>query len=267
VEIADYNLRMRNLLRYFLLALVLLAVALLSALTAMRLAIHGQEVSVPDLRGKTPVEARRIADDSGLALSVERSYYSPTVPEGKVLSQVPAPRTVVRRGWELRIALSIGPQRVTVPQLVGGSERAADLTLAQRGLEIDSVARTTLPGSTAEQVIGQNPSANSPNISTPKVSLLIAQADSPQAFLMPSFIGEPLGTAINVLHDAGFFVGRVTMAAMPPALPDNVTTSAEQEMPGPLIPSSPGPASIIVLQDPAPGAKVLAGAAINFIVK
>ena len=56
---------MRNLLRYFLMALVLLVVALLSALTAMRLAIHGREVRVPDLRSKTPAEARRIADDDG----------------------------------------------------------------------------------------------------------------------------------------------------------------------------------------------------------
>jgi len=71
---------MRNLLRYFLMALVLLAVALLSALTAMRLAIHGREVNVPDLRGKTPIEARRTADEAGLASSVERNYYSATIP-------------------------------------------------------------------------------------------------------------------------------------------------------------------------------------------
>ena len=97
---------MRNLLRYFLMALVLLAVALLSALTAMRLAIHGREVSVPDLRGKTPIEARRIADDAGLAASVERNYYSATILEGRVLSQMPNPGTVVRRGWEIRLALA-----------------------------------------------------------------------------------------------------------------------------------------------------------------
>ena len=57
---------MRNVLRYFLLALVLIAVALLSALAAMRLATHGQEVNVPDLRGKSPTEARRVADDAGI---------------------------------------------------------------------------------------------------------------------------------------------------------------------------------------------------------
>src|SRR5882724_5236180 len=120
---------MRGLFRLFWMALVLLVVALLSALTAMRFAIHGREVSIPDLRGKTPIEARRLADDTGLAVAVERSYYSPTVPEGRVLSQMPAPGTTVRPGWEVRLALSLGPQRVAIPQVVGDSERAAAITI------------------------------------------------------------------------------------------------------------------------------------------
>src|SRR5215831_10548452 len=144
---------MRQVLRYFLQILVLLIVALLSALTAMRLAIHGREVSVPDLRGKTPTEARRLADKVGVAIAVERSYYSDKVPEGKVLSQLPTPGSVVRRGWEVRLALSLGPQRVTIPQLAGSSERAASLTLAQRGIELEAAAHMFISGASANQVM------------------------------------------------------------------------------------------------------------------
>jgi eukaryotic-like serine/threonine-protein kinase len=256
---------MRKLLRYFLLALVLVIVALLSALTAMRLAIHGREVSVPDLRGRTPTESRRIADDAGLAIAVERSYYSATVPEGKVLSQVPAPRSVVRRGWEVRLALSLGPQRVTIPQLTGSSERAASLTLAQRGIEVESVARASIPGAPANQVVAQDPPANSTNVSSPKVSILVGQGDPPAVFVMPSFVGQALGTVTNTLHDEGFSIGRVTMALVSP--PQTAAQPVEESAPGPLIPSSPSAASIIVGQEPSPGARVVAGAAINFVVK
>ena len=73
---------MKSFFRLVLLALVLLVVALLSALTAMRFAIHGREVAVPDLVGKTPAEARRVAEPSGLQVEVERQYYSPNVAEG-----------------------------------------------------------------------------------------------------------------------------------------------------------------------------------------
>src|SRR5215467_10743567 len=97
-------LRMRSLLRLLSTASVLIIVALVSAVTAMRLAIHGREVQVPNLRGKTPAEARLAAEQTGLEAQVERQYYSSTVPEGRILSQVPIPGTVVRRGWEVRLA-------------------------------------------------------------------------------------------------------------------------------------------------------------------
>ncbi len=114
---------MKSFFRLVLLALVLLVVALVSALTAMRLAIHGHEVAVPDLVGKSPAAARMIAEQSGLELTVERQYYSPTVPEGKILSQLPPAGSQVRRGWQVRVAESLGPQRVAIPN-VHRTERA-----------------------------------------------------------------------------------------------------------------------------------------------
>src|SRR4051794_22793842 len=116
---------MRSLLRALWMALLLIIVALASALIAMSLAIHGREVQVPDVRGKTPSEARQLTDGSGLNSQVERQYYSPTVPAGRVLSQMPAPGTTVRRGWDVRLALSLGPQRIAIPEVVGQSQRAA----------------------------------------------------------------------------------------------------------------------------------------------
>ena len=79
---------MRAAIRFVLLALVLIVVAMLSALTAMRLAIHGQEVTVPALVGMTPADAERTAAGLGLQISIERQYYSPQIPEGKIMMLV-----------------------------------------------------------------------------------------------------------------------------------------------------------------------------------
>jgi beta-lactam-binding protein with PASTA domain len=254
---------MRGLFRLFWMALVLLVVALLSALTAMRFAIHGREVSIPDLRGKTPIEARRLADDTGLAVAVERSYYSPTVPEGRVLSQMPAPGTTVRPGWEVRLAMSLGPQRVAIPQVVGDSERAAAITIAQRRLELGPAAGIQIPGIDPGQVMGQNPPADAADVAAPKISLLVSQASQPQAFVMPTFIGQPLGTVTITLKSAGFAVGKVSVAPLDSvSAPGNAASGAKTT---PL--AAPSPASIIVAQDPVPGSKILAGSAINFVVK
>ena len=60
-----------------------------------------------------------IAEQSGLEINVERQYYSPTVPEGKILSQLPPAGSQVRRGWQVRVAESLGPQRVEIPNVIG----------------------------------------------------------------------------------------------------------------------------------------------------
>ncbi|HUK46553.1 MAG TPA: PASTA domain-containing protein [Terriglobales bacterium] len=270
---------MRNLLRYFLLTLLLLVIALVSALITMRLAIHVREVRVPDFRGKTPSEARLLAEQKGLAVQVESNYYSAAVPEGRVLSQGPAPGTLVRRGWEVQVALSLGPQRVTIPEVVGESDRAAAITIAERGLELSSTDSVQLSGATPDQVIAQNPTANATDVSAPKVSILVAQPPSPESFVMPSFTGQPLGSVTNILKNAGFSVSKVTVAPppLPPSQPATVAPAASAVANGspavpaqitqPATPQPISPASIIVSQDPAPGSKVLTGAAVNFTVK
>ena len=246
---------MRKFLRLLWMALLLLIVALLSALTAMRLAIHGREVTVPDFQGRTPAEARRIADDNGLATEIEREYYSPTVPRGRVLSQMPAAGTIVRRGWELRLALSLGPQRVAIPQVVGQSARAAAISINQRGLDPGSSAVVQIPGVPAGQVIAQNPPPNATDVAVPKISLLIAQETFHQAFVMPSFVGQPLGSATIILQTAGFPAPRAMLT--PPAVPAAPATPAVPTAPSAAAPNAPAVATTPVSPDrPAPAAAV-----------
>jgi eukaryotic-like serine/threonine-protein kinase len=241
---------MKSLFRFALLALMLLVVALVSALTTMRLAIHVREVSVPDLVGKTPAEARRIAEQNGLQLDVERQYYSANVPAGNVLSQLPPSGTQVRRGWQIRVAESLGPQRVAIPNVVGQSERAAEINIQRRGLNVAAVARLTLPDTEAGNVVSQAPPSNASSVSAPKISLLVSEPSWPQAFVMPNFVGQPLGSVTLALQDAGFRLGTVTAQS---------GTAAGS--------TARSPASIIVSQNPRAGEKVTAGSAVDFEVK
>jgi eukaryotic-like serine/threonine-protein kinase len=245
---------MRSFVRFVLLALMLLVVALVSMLTAMRLAVHGREVAVPDLVGKTPVEARRILEDSGLQMEVERQYYSASVPEGKIISQLPPAGTQLRRGWQIRVSQSLGPQRVAIPNLIGQSEHAADISILRRGLEIGAVTRIELSDNSPGQVLSQAPTANASSVSAPKINLLITDAAQPQAFAMPSFVGRSLGTALQALQDAGFRLGTVTPAAQTASVPAAA-------------PAAITPASMIVAQTPFAGEKVMVGAAVNFEVR
>jgi beta-lactam-binding protein with PASTA domain len=206
---------MKSFFRVALLALLLVIVALVSAVTAMRFAIHGQEVAVPALVGLTPADAERAAAALGLQIQIERQYYSAQIPEGRITSQLPMPGTKVRRGWDLRVAQSLGPQRVAIPDVAGESERAAELNIRRRGLDISSTAQMQMPGTPADQVLAQSPPANASQVAAPKINLLVTAAVDGQAYVMPSFIGQPLGTASHTLQDSGFKLGNISMAQAP----------------------------------------------------
>src|ERR1700730_4801237 len=103
---------MRQFFRMLLLALVLMTVALVSALTAMRLAIHGREVTIPKLVGMSPLEAERAGAASCVLVVGARRFFGADIPQGKLMPQMPPPGVKVRRGWSIRVAQSLGPQRV-----------------------------------------------------------------------------------------------------------------------------------------------------------
>ena len=255
--------QMKSIFRFAMLALVLVVVAMLSGLTAMRLAIHGQEVAVPPLVGLTPIEAERATSGLGLQISIERQYYSPQIPEGRIMSQLPLPGTKVRRGWQVRVAQSLGPTRVAVPDVTGQSEHAAELNIRRRGLDIASMAEVETAGVPADQVVGQNPTANAAQLVAPKINLLVSSGSEPQAYVMPSFVGQPLGSVSRTLQDAGFRLGNVSVASIAEAPADQSAAQAA----GPTPPVQPSPASMIVSQTPAAGQKVPAGATVSFEVR
>jgi eukaryotic-like serine/threonine-protein kinase len=242
---------MKSFFRLVLLALALVVVALISALTAMRLAIHGHEVNIPDLVGKSPAAARMIAEQSGLELNVERQYYSPTVPEGKILSQLPPAGSQVRRGWQVRVAESLGPQRVEIPNVTGQSERVANINIRRRGLDVGAIAQMRLTDTPEGQVLAQAPPPNASGVSAPKISLLVAEAPLPQTLVMPNLVGQTLGSVTPLVQDAGLHLGTVSPATSenPVATPPTFTLS---------------PASIILSQNPAAGEKITLGSVVNF---
>jgi len=237
---------MRSFFRYLLLALVLVLVALASGLTAMRVAIHGREVVVPKFVGLTPPQAEKLAAQNGLQVEFESRFYSTDIPIGHILSQEPFAGEKVRRGWRVRLAESIGPQHVDIPDVVGQSNRAAEINLRRRGLEPGTVATAHIPGHADDVVVAQSPPPAAKNVASPKVNLLFAMPAEPKAFVMPNLVGRHLSEATRAIMDAGLKVGNVRTADAPQ--------------------SASGGASVVSKQSPTAGQKVLAGSSVELEV-
>jgi beta-lactam-binding protein with PASTA domain len=205
------KLKVRRINRFFnilLGALAMLVVALLSAFIAMRLAIHGREVKVPNLAGLTMAEASKQTRSQGLRLTLENRFYSPNTPPGRILAQSPQPGITVRREWTVRVTESLGAQQVAIPDLLGQSERTASINIRRLGLEQGVVAHIASPGDPGV-VIAQTPPPNASGVDTPRVSLLLSEpeeAESPDAFVMPSLTGLTLAGAAARAAAAGLHI-------------------------------------------------------------
>lgn len=198
------------------LMVVILAVAgVVSALTAMRFAIQGRQVEVPQLAGKTKDEAETILKGRGLKLRVSSSRFSSEVAEGRVLDQIPSSGTRLKVDRTVKVLLSLGQRRFAVPNLVGTSLRAAQLTLARRSLALGNTLYTHTPQGDASTVIFQSPQPGTLDGSDPSVSILISLGPPAKYYIMPDLIGKPAELVASRIRNEGFRIGKLNYRNYP----------------------------------------------------
>jgi beta-lactam-binding protein with PASTA domain len=235
-------------LRIFSGVLLMLVVFVLFAGIALRLALHAREVTIPDLAGLTVAQASDAALRSGLDLNIEDKFYSRTVPAGRMLSQAPAAGSRVRRGWQVRVTESLGPQQVTIPDVVGEPVREASLDLRKASLDLGTLAHIDAPGDT-DMVLSQTPPPDA-GVDQPRVNLLLSQqgAGASDAFAMPSFVGMSWTSANRAAIALGLRVaalGEMAPVAIPAAAPAAAATNSAAAQPaqGATTPNGAAPAA------------------------
>lgn len=206
-------------LRMSLMLFILASVAFLSALTAMRYAIQGREVEMPDLVGKTATQAQQLLQERRLGMKVEDRLYS-QIPVDRVVRQSPPPNATVKTGQFAHLVLSLGPRKQTMPELENRSVRAARIELLQSGMQVGEISNSYLPGTQDDTVLLQDPGPGSSDVSSPHVNLLVSLGSRSPAYVMPDLLGLPSNDAIAKLNSAGLKVAKITTAAAPGA-PDN----------------------------------------------
>src|SRR5690348_3527909 len=252
-------------------AMAMLAVALVSAFISMRLAIHGREVSVPNLSGLTIAEASQKASSKGLSLNVENRFYSNNVAPGDVLAQSPAAGATVRREWAVRVTESLGPQRVSVPNLLGQTERPASILMRRLTLDMGTVAQLPAGSSDTGVVLAQTPMPNASGIDRPRVSLLLSAPADPDAtaYVMPSLTGLTLAGAAARVSAIGLHIGSLEDVTLPaPSAPGTTpnagaaTTGATVSAPAPAAATTVPPGTVVD-QSPPAGYRVVQGDAVH----
>src|SRR5580704_4229249 len=170
-----------------LLVFILASAAFLSAITAMRIAIHGREVIMPNLVGKNVSEANGMLRSRGLVLRVADRVYSDQ-PINLVVRQTPSAGLLMKQSQQAHVVLSLGQRQLEIPLLEGNSLRASRIELLRNSLQLGEVSTLTLPYDAPDSVVLQNPRPGA-GAATPRVDVLVAQNPRETSYVMPYLIG------------------------------------------------------------------------------
>jgi eukaryotic-like serine/threonine-protein kinase len=179
--------RIEWVIRISFLVFILASTAFLSAITAMRIAVHGRETTMPNLVGKEVGEASKILRSKGLLLRVADRVYS-DVPINQVVRQTPPPGMLMKVSQQAHVVLSLGQRQLQIPPLEGNSLRVSRIELLRGGLQVGEVSSVTLPDRATDLVLEQNPKPGKGG-ATPRVDLLVTASPKEQGYVMPYFMG------------------------------------------------------------------------------
>jgi beta-lactam-binding protein with PASTA domain len=194
----NFRERLEWLGRMVFLVFILASAAFLSAITAMRIAIHGREVSMPNLVGKGVTEASTDLRSRGLILRVADRVYSEQ-PINTVVRQTPSPGMLMKVSQQAHVVLSLGQRALQIPPLEGNSLRVSRIELLRGGLQVGEVSAPSLPDVPADTVVLQSPKPGA-GAATPRVDVLVSQGIREDAYVMPHLIGLNVADAVRRLE-------------------------------------------------------------------
>ena len=160
---------------------------------------------------------------------------------GVVISQAPAADASVAPGSAVSFVVSKGPQPVSVLNLAGMTRAQAEAAVAGAGLTVGTVTEAYSATAAAGMVISQDPVAGT-NV-LPGAAVDFAVSKGPQPVAVPNVVGMTQTAAQSAITGAALTVGVVTEAY-----------------------SATVTAGAVISQAPAPGASVVPGSALSFVL-
>jgi beta-lactam-binding protein with PASTA domain len=114
-------------------------------------------VEVPELSGKSVLEANKLLTDHGLYLKIEGEDYDPSIPTGHIIRQgIPAGNKVKERR-AIKVVISKGLRVSSIPLLVGKTLLESESLLLEKGLKIAKIIPVHSSTVEKDHIIAQKP--------------------------------------------------------------------------------------------------------------
>ncbi len=173
---------------------------------------HGEYLRVPDVKGKTFIEAAGFLEKQGFDVVVQDSVYYDTIAPTVVFKQFPDPEATVKVNRTIYLTINrANAPKIEMPNLVGMSFRNAELELKSRGLKLGdtSFVPDIAKNAVKEQIWNGNPIKPGTTITMgQKISLVLGAGIGNEEVPVPNLYGLPYpeALALTEANGIGLFV-------------------------------------------------------------
>jgi probable HAF family extracellular repeat protein len=166
----------------------------------------------PNLIGTSFSTATSAITAAGLNLGLITQAFSPTVPDGTVVAQVPAAGSPTSPGAYVNVTVSYDySQLQNIPNIVGDTQAGAISAILSVGYSIGSIGEAASNTAPVGTVMLQSPLPGLLLSPTTPVSFSISTGPvGPQSFVVPNVGGLPQSAASSAITAAGLTVGTIT---------------------------------------------------------
>ena len=164
----------------------------------------GSQIAVPSVVGMSESEAKAALEPLFLSEKVADSQFSEDVPKGKIISSNPAGGGHLEKNGIVSLTISKGPERISVPSLVGLSREAATQALATARLKVGDSSENYDGKVPAGFIASTTPAAGEQVRPNSTVNVVISKGV--QQIALSSYVGKSADQANNELTSAGFSV-------------------------------------------------------------
>ena len=158
-----------------------------------------EQVSVPDLKGKSADDAQKALSQAGLNGKQGDTVYSDDVSEGAVASQDTGAGSKANKGDTIVYHLSKGSEKVSIPNVVGMTQANATSKLESAGFSVN-VTTSASDDVDKGNVIKQSDTGTAKKGST----ITITVSSGASSVQVPSVVGKTESDAGSTLEKAGF---------------------------------------------------------------
>ncbi len=199
----------KKLFRFLLYSLLFFNAFFLTAVVAFHVTKRGETVTVPDLSGMSLEEARSALEEVKLSLVQSGIELHAHYEKGQIIAQAPLPKTRSHLNTMVRVVISAGKEKVTVPDFQGRSLQAILPSLGGSGVRKGNITHVHSSRYSAGRIIGQYPLAGQVVPVQSPINFLVSEGEEEETFLMPDLLGQRLSTARRQLENMGFRLGPI----------------------------------------------------------